>query len=262
MFALPDIQYAQQPKIIAHRGASGYCPENTISSFKKALEIGVDLIEIDIHLSSDGKVVVIHDETIDRTTDGKGYVYDYTFEELKKLDAGIWFDSTFAETRIPSFEEVLQLCVGKCPLLIEVKKGKDYYPDIEQKAWDIIRKYNAEDWVEFQSFYDYSLEQMQTIGVSAPIYKLLLGIYPGFPIYIDHSLKAGNFFNKNKVKVSGVNPNENFFNSAFYNRIKRENLSTYIWTVNDEKKMKKFIDNKVDGIITNYPKELKELLNE
>ncbi|MEX0812190.1 MAG: glycerophosphodiester phosphodiesterase family protein [Chitinophagales bacterium] len=259
---MPLFQYGQDPKIIAHRGASGYCPENTIPAIEKALEIGVDMVEIDIHLSKDGEIIVIHDATIDRTTNGKGYVVDFTLNELKEFDAGSWYDEKFSGTKIPELSEVLQLCVGKCPLLIEVKKGSDYYPEIEQKAWQLVKEMNAEEWVEFQSFYDHSLEQMEKTGITAPIYKLLVGIYPGFPLYIDHSLKWGNYFRKNKVSISGINPNESFVNSAFLNKVNNKSLSSYIWTVNEEKKMRKMIARNVAGIITNYPKELKQILNE
>lgn len=253
---------SQNPKIIAHRGASGYCPENTISSVKKALEIGVDLVEIDVHLSKDGEVVVIHDETIDRTTNGEGLIADYTLEELKKLDAGTWFGEDFEGEQIPTFREVLELCNGNAILLIEVKKGKGYYENIEAKCWQIIQELGAEDWVEFQSFYDYSLVQMELAKVSVPKHKLLVGVYPGLPIYVDQQLKFGNYFNKNEIEVDGVNPNLKFVSKAFLNKLNEKSLSTYVWTVNELDDMQKLIDCGVDGIITNYPKELKELINE
>ena len=253
---------AQNPKIIAHRGASGYCPENTLSAVQKALNIGVDLVEIDIHLSKDGEVVVIHDETLDRTTDGEGLVEDFTLEELRKLDAGTWFDEKFKGEQIPTLEEVLKLCIGKAIVLIEVKKGKDYYKEIEAKSWKIIQELGAEEWVEFQSFYDHSLYQMELANITVPIHKLVVGVYPGLPLYIDQKLKFGNYFNKNEISINGLNPNVKFVTKAFMNRINSESLSTYVWTVNEIDEMHKLIGCGVDGIITNYPLELKELLNE
>src|SRR5690606_1278247 len=90
---------------VAHRGAAGYCPENTFASFDRALEMGADYLEIDVQLSKDGEIVVIHDPLVDRTTNGKGRVASYTFNELHKLDAGSWFSTEFADERIPAFNE-------------------------------------------------------------------------------------------------------------------------------------------------------------
>lgn len=262
LLLLPFMLFAQNTKIIAHRGASGYCPENTLAAVQEALNIGVDLIEIDIHLSKDGEVMVLHDISLDRTTNGKGDIEDYSFEELKALDAGSWFAEKYTGEKIPSLKEVLELCKGICAVLIEVKKGKDYYRDIEKKAWEIVQELGMEDEVEFQSFYAHSLKEMEKLGINAPIHKLLVGVYPGFPIYIDHQLRFGNYFYKEEVELSGVNPNERFVTKAFLNKIKADKLVTYVWTVNEENTMRKLIKSGVDGIITNYPRELKKILNE
>lgn len=94
--------------VIAHRGASGYAPENTIAAFRKAVAMGVTFIETDLHLSRDARFVAIHDGTLDRTTNGKGAVHEFTLADLRKLDAGSWFGSEFAGERIPTLEEILQ----------------------------------------------------------------------------------------------------------------------------------------------------------
>src|SRR3954452_5816424 len=107
--------------IIAHRGASGYAPENTIAAFDKALEIKTDYIEIDVQRSKDGKLVIIHDHKVDRTTNGTGYVRDLTYEQLKRLDAGSWNGPQFSGEKIPSFEEILDRYHGKIGILIELK---------------------------------------------------------------------------------------------------------------------------------------------
>ncbi|MFP4698544.1 MAG: glycerophosphodiester phosphodiesterase family protein [Eubacteriales bacterium] len=98
-----------KPYIIAHRGASGIAPENTIVSFQKAIDQGAEGIELDVHLTKDEIPVVIHDETIDRTTDGSGYIKDFTFEELNRYDAGNYFDKKFMNEKIPTLEQVLEL---------------------------------------------------------------------------------------------------------------------------------------------------------
>ena len=96
-------------KIIAHRGSRGTRPENTLEAFQEALKVACDGIELDVHLTKDGEVVVIHDETVDRTTSGKGYVKEMTLEQLKKLDSGSWFDPQYSNARIPTLQEVLIL---------------------------------------------------------------------------------------------------------------------------------------------------------
>src|SRR3972149_9393656 len=106
--------------VIAHRGFSGQAPENTLASFKKARELGSDMIELDVRFSKDGHMVVMHDDTLDRTTNGRGKVADYTLKELKQLDAGSWFAPQFSDERIPNLNEVLELAKGKILVNIEI----------------------------------------------------------------------------------------------------------------------------------------------
>ncbi len=121
--------------VIAHRGASGYAPENTLASIRKGLDMGADMVEIDIHLSKDGEVVVIHDATLERTTDGTGKVQSKTLEELKKLNAGSWFGKEFSQEKIPTLKEVIDLMDGKALLLIELKNDSKngMYEDLVEK---------------------------------------------------------------------------------------------------------------------------------
>ena len=115
-----------QPFFIAHRGASGTAPENTLPAIDSALAAGVDYIEIDVHLSLDGKVIVIHDATVDRTTNGTGKVQKLTAEYIQSLDAGSWFGEPFIGVKVPTLEEVIRHIDGKVKLLIEIKKkGKE-----------------------------------------------------------------------------------------------------------------------------------------
>lgn len=107
--------------VIAHRGASGRAPENTLASFEQAIAIGVDGIELDVHLTRDGQLVIIHDQNLARTTDGQGLVHEHTLAELKALDAGSWFGPAFAGERIPTLEEVLVRVAGRVPLQVEIK---------------------------------------------------------------------------------------------------------------------------------------------
>jgi glycerophosphoryl diester phosphodiesterase len=108
-------------EIIAHRGASLLAPENTMAAFEKAIDYGIDRIKFDVQLSKDSKLVVIHDHTVDRTTNGSGYVKDFTLRDLKKLDAGSWFSEEFYREKIPTFNEVLKKYSGKVNFLVEIK---------------------------------------------------------------------------------------------------------------------------------------------
>ena len=116
---------------IAHRGASGYAPENTLAAFDKAVEMQADYIEIDVQLSKDDLPVVIHDDTLDRTTNGTGNISAYTLQELKSLDAGSWFDKKYAGEKIPSLNEVLEMYGEKINILIELK-SPELYPGVEE----------------------------------------------------------------------------------------------------------------------------------
>src|SRR5690625_6609337 len=112
-----------KPLIIAHRGASGNAPENTLAAFQLAVEEGADGIELDVHLSKDGELVVIHDDTLDRTTNGTGRVQDKDLDELKTYDAGSWFDSKFASERIPLLQEVIDILPDDVFLNVEIKNS-------------------------------------------------------------------------------------------------------------------------------------------
>ena len=121
--------------VVGHRGAMGHCPENTLASFERGLELGADWIELDVHLSRDDALVVIHDETVDRTTNGHGAVRDHTLAELKALDAGGWFGPEYAGQRIPTLDEVLAWARQRDTIVdIEIKNAPVYYAGIEAAA--------------------------------------------------------------------------------------------------------------------------------
>jgi glycerophosphoryl diester phosphodiesterase len=138
--------------VLGHRGWAGAAPENTISSFRLALEDPrVEVIECDVQLSKDGELVVIHDYTVDRTSSGSGLVRDYTLEELRALDFGSWFEEAFAGERIPTLGEVLGLIGGKKKLLVEIKETAGLYPGIESKVLAALEGFPT-DMVMLESF--------------------------------------------------------------------------------------------------------------
>lgn len=129
---------------VAHRGASDRYPENTLLAFERALEAGADAIECDVHLTADGEVVVIHDATVDRTTNGHGEVAALTLDELRQLDAGSWKDARFSGQRIPTLREVAELVRGRVPLFVEVK-GRS--PELPARLVDVLRAGGVQDQV-------------------------------------------------------------------------------------------------------------------
>ena len=245
--------------VIAHRGASGTAPENTLPAVRKAVEMNVDFVEIDIHLSKDGKVVVIHDATLDRTTNGSGNVNDFTLEELRKLNADFTFTEQDFNATIPTLEEVIEEIGNKAFLLLEIKKGKnEYYQGIEEKAIKVLQEKNYTDRVIMQTFYDEIIKNWRAIDKDMPVHKLMLGNIRPLPIYIDHKIRWGSPYRKiGKLEnVTGMNVNVNFATTRNIKKMKAKGYSTYVWTVNHEESMKRLKDKKADGIITNFPEKL------
>ena len=151
-----DVTRFARPLLIGHRGYPAKFPENTLAAFEGAIQAGCDMIELDVTLTRDRKVVVVHDDTLDRTTTGKGPVKDHSFEEIKKLDAGSWFDARFAAQRVPQLSEVVKLTAGRCMLNIEIKESAfeaDYPADaIEHQVVNLVKTGGAMDRVIVSSF--------------------------------------------------------------------------------------------------------------
>ncbi len=239
--------------IIAHRGGSKLAPENTLAAFKNAMTLGVDMIEIDVILSKDKEVVVIHDDRIDRTTNGSGIVKEMNLSEIQKYSAGDWFDSKYKDEKIPTLNQVMNLINGKVKLLIEIKGGDEEYPGLENKVIEIIEKYNAFNWVIVQSFNEQTVLRVKK-GNKKIITFYLLG--KNGVQYLEELQKIDRIENK----YDGLAPNYNLVNKTNLEMIKNHGLKCFVWTVNELDIMKEMIKLKVDGIITDSPNQLKELL--
>ena len=242
--------------IIAHRGASGSAPENTLSAFVKAVEAGADMIELDVHQTKDGVVVCIHDEDLSRTTSGNGKVNKFTFNELQNFDAGIKFNEKFKGEKIPSLEEVLKQI--KLPLLIEIKKGEGYYHGIENKIFELLKKYDLKNQCVIQSFESSVLDKFRKLGGGIELHKLVTGNIPIIPLHIDNKLKTGSITKYSKFPA--INPNYRFISKKLVNKLHHEGKKIFTWTVNNESDMLKMVQYGVDGIITNYPEQLVKIL--
>ena len=220
---------------IAHRGASGYEPENTLRSFKKAIELKSDAIELDVQLTKDNKLVVIHDDNVKRTTNGKGKVSEKTLKELKKLDAG-------KGEKIPTLEEVFNLVKRKVKINIGLK-GKD----TAKPASDLIKKYVREKKWKYSDFFvssfDFSeLEEFYRINKSVRI-----------GVLFERSLPLQHLNNANKIKAYSINPPKEYVTKKFVKEARKRSLKIFVWTANKKSDIEKLKDLAVDGIISNFP---------
>lgn len=234
--------------VIAHRGDSKNAPENTLSSFKRAVDVGSDGIELDVQLSKDGYLVVIHDERVDRTTDGIGYVKDYTLKELKRLSAGIKFGRNYMNEKIPTLAEVFELLGNKSILVnIEIKSGLISYPGIEEKLVNCVFDYNFEDLVLISSFNHYSLKTVKEIEP-----RLNIGL-----LYECGLVEPWHI--ANRMHAYSLHPFYVNIIPEVVKGCKSNNVKLFPWTIDDEELMKNMIRLGVDGIITNDPSKLIDL---
>ena len=248
----------ERPLIIAHRGASGIAPENTLSSVKEALRAEADIIEIDVHLTRDNEVLVIHDDRVDRTTNGKGFVRDMILPDLKALDAGSWFDPTYEGEALPTLGEVLDRINGRCQLLIEIKKhDRGYYDGLVRAILDQIYERKAESWCILQSFHSPIIEEIQLLDPDFTIHKLLHIDLPILPAYEDGEWHFNNIFDFPGVEA--LNPAHEFMYPRFVNKAHREGYKVFVYTVNEPATMKKLTQLGVDGIITDFPLQAMEV---
>lgn len=229
-------------KVFAHRGASGYAPENTLPAFALAEEQGADGVELDVQLTRDGQVVVIHDEKINRTSDGEGFVRDYTLEELKAFSFHAQMEE-YRGVKIPTLEEVLKtLKPGKMQVNIELKTGIFWYPEIEKKTIDIVRRMGMENRVIYSSFNHYSIQEILKLNPLAETAYL-------FSDVILHMEDYGK-----KTGVQGLHPAVyHLYMPELLEDYKKSGLKIRVWTVNRKEDMKKFIENDLEAVITNYP---------
>jgi glycerophosphoryl diester phosphodiesterase len=145
----------------AHRGASAYCPDNTMSSFRKAVELKAEMLELDVQLTKDGEVIVYHDFYLDKKTNGQGFVHEHTLAEIQQLDAGSWFSEEFAGEKVPTFEEVLAWSKDKIWLNIELKQLEHLHEPLAKKVVQLVENYQMEDQVQIMSFNHASLVEVR-----------------------------------------------------------------------------------------------------
>lgn len=237
-------------RVFAHRGYSGRYPENTMLAFKKAAEAGADGIELDVQLTKDGRVVVIHDEKVDRTTDGTGMVKDYTLEELQKLNAGVLYPQVCDMEPIPSFDEYCEWAAQTDLITnIELKTGEYYYEGLEEKMAEIIRKYGLEDKVLFSSFNHLSLIKMKKLLPNVPCGALVGG----------NGLGNAGYYCKS-FGIEWYHPYCNTLTDKEVASCKEHGIGMNVWTVNDMAVLEQLCQWDCEGVITNYPEVCKAYL--
>ena len=233
-----------KPTIFAHRGSSAYAPENTLAAFNLAVRQNADAIEFDAKLSADGHVVVIHDQTVDRTTDGQGKVSEMNLVDLKQLDAGSKFDTSFAGEQIPTLEEVFESVLGKIFINIELTNYASLRNDLPEKAVKIVRSFNAENQVLFSSFNPIALRKIRKIMPSAPLGLLA---FPGFAGTWARS-RLGRWVPYQALQPEVKDVTNDLIQEQHYNGRK---VNTY--TVNDSDQMLDLFKMGIDGIFTDDP---------
>lgn len=234
----------------AHRGASGYCPENTMMAFERAIELGAEGIETDVQMTKDGQLVLIHDETLNRTTSGSGFVKDHTLEELKALDAGVWLGQEFAGIKIPTLEELLVLAKKTNILLnLEIKTGIVLYPGIEEKIINSVIAFGLKQKCILSSFNHYSMTACKEIDP-----QIKTGL-----LYTEGLFQPWEY-----CKMTGADAIHPYFRTIDSQIVKstvNSGVEINVYTVNDEKDMNRMIEFGVHGIITNYPDRLNKIGN-
>lgn len=238
-----------KPLVWAHRGASGYAPENTLAAFQKAVDLDADGVELDIQLTKDDQIVVIHDETIDRTSDGKGWVKDYTLEELRAFNYNR-IKPEYKHADIPTMREVFELLKPTGLFInIEIKTGVVFYEKIEEKILALTKEMGMEDRVCYSSFNHYTVTRIHELKPDAEV---------GF-LYADGPIDMPSY---------GVKHGVNALHPALYNlqydgfvkECKEKGLKLNVWTVNERPYMEMCCQYGVDAIITNYPDIAKEVV--
>ncbi|RDU37239.1 glycerophosphodiester phosphodiesterase [Neobacillus piezotolerans] len=250
---------------VAHRGASGYAPEHTIPAYGLGQQMKGDYIEIDLQMTKDGELIAMHDETLDRTTNGTGNVKDFTLAEIKQLDAGSWFNEKYPEyakpeyagLKVPTLQEVIETFGTGARYYIETK-SPEVYPGMEEKLVEILNEYNLtgknvpSSKVIVQSFSADSLKIVHEMDPTIPLVQLLWYDQPA--TLTDEELE------EYKSYSIGLGMNYGAIDEAYVQKVRDSGLLIHPYTVNETADMEKLLDWGVTGMFTNFPDRLQEVL--
>ena len=235
----------------SHRGASGDYPENTLLAFEEGIKCGASGIELDVHKTKDNKIVVIHDEDIERTFKGKGLVKDFTLNELKEFNPRKELFKNFKTSKIPTLEEVLNLIKNSNVILnIELKTDEIHYEGIEEDVINLINKYKMNNKVIISSFNPKSIKICKEINEEI---KTGLLYYKPMEDVIEFA---------KSLKADAIHPDLRLVSKELIDEAHKNNLEVNVYTVDAPIYMRKLIEAKADGIFTNYPALLDEIMKE
>lgn len=260
----PDLD-PEQLFNVAHRGASGEAPELTMAAFEQAVEQGADYIEIDLQMTQDGVIVLMHDETVDRTTDGTGFVHDLTLREIKKLDAGSWFNrnnpekarAEYVGLEVPTLEEAIEEYSDEIRFYIEIKEPNEF-PTLEEELVRLLEEHEliGEDVppgnVLVQSFGDESLFEIHALNPDIPLIQLVP--YSEIPLLTHFRLNSISEY------AVGIGLSYTQLDEGLASRVRKHDLLLHPYTINQPQHMEKMIEWGATGIITNYPGVLQEVI--
>ena len=252
MLTLRDFVKNNDYFIVAHRGSSGTAPENTMASFREAYEAGAQMIEADIHFTSDGEIVSFHDSVLGRTTDGKGRTRNFAAGEQKKLDAGSWFDKRFAGEKIPFLQEVLEFSYDRFYVNIEVKPDERCNSEnIINKLIGMVKSAGMGDRVLFSSFDYRMLGMIKEIDENLPTAAIRLPGDKTLPSEISSKVGCDAFV------CSLTELNRSVSVNAFKN-----DIFVGVYSVNNEIQLQKAMKHGVKAVVTNFPARIKSLIED
>lgn len=231
-----------RPVLIAHRGACTAAPENTMAAFQLAVRQGAQVMELDAKLSADGEVVVIHDRTVNRTTNGQGRIDQLTLQQIKSLDAGSWFEGgNFSGERVPTLEEVLAEFGKNIVINIELTNYAHIFDDLPAKAAAIVRRQKLEDRVFFSSFNPFALMRTRSILLDVPCGLLA---FPGF------SGKWARGWIGRLLGFDALHPEKADVTQKLIEQTRKSKRPVFVYTVNQTADMRRLFQLGVDGIFT------------
>ena len=255
--------FTQKPIVFAHQGGNLLSPGDTLFAFERAAKLGVDILEMDAHITKDGVLVIIHDAEVDRTTNATGLVEDMTLAEVKELDAGYWWTNDDGETypfrgqgiTIPTLEEIFQAFPGY-PMNIEIKKTKR---SIAEPLCEIIYEYDMQNKTLIASFHDDRMAEFREI---CPEIATAAGKGETTKFVILNYLFMGGLYSPSEFAFQVPESNSGILivRPGFIRGAHSRNLQVHVWTPNTREEIQKFIDLGVDGIMSDRPDILMELL--
>jgi glycerophosphoryl diester phosphodiesterase len=231
--------------IYAHRGASARAPENTLAAFRLAREFRADGVELDVALTADGVPVLLHDDTVDRTTDGSGMLSALTLEEVKRLDAGQWKGPEYSGERIPTLDEALAELQGMI-VNIEIKPAADVEP-VARLVVDLVRKHGIASTAIISSF---AWEAIEAVGRLEPSIKTAFIFGRARP-----ELPPGDF------RPVFLHPHYSLVDREYVEQTTRDGFRMNVWTINDEQEALRLIDLGVEGLVSDVPDLLRKLVD-